>query len=258
MNRWFFKARRMFAVMLLAVMLVPARASASGNLPITEDTVADVDFIKGDSAPALDPDDPSKPLPGDVANKESGNTITGQSGDITINVLPKLDFGQNEIDFMQKDFYALLPVRPYLQVTDLRGTGDGWSLTVKASRFTTTKDGNPGVNTLKDSVIHLKNGKMKSSNADLMNAEKMPEINNDISIKCSGEATDEVEVINAKKSKNQGMGAWVARWYPIDKNDKHDTTKTVNENAYLTIPVRSIESGKHTVTLTWTLVNSYK
>ena len=81
----------------------------------------------------LDPTDPSKPV--EPADPE--NPGTGQTGPLTLDVVPELPFGTHEIESGTKTYQidASKNDTPYLQVSDRRGVGavgqaQGWNVTV--------------------------------------------------------------------------------------------------------------------------------
>ena len=63
----------------------------------------------------VDPDDPSKPL-------DPPGQGTGESGPLSIDYVPNITFGSQAISGSQK-VYNASELKPFVQVTDIRGTG---------------------------------------------------------------------------------------------------------------------------------------
>ena len=60
--------------------------------------------------------------------------VTFEGGKLELNSVPVFDFGNQTISSEGED-YTLNDLQPSLQITDERGSGEGWRVTVQASQF---------------------------------------------------------------------------------------------------------------------------
>ena len=100
----------------------------------------------------VDPDDPSKPL-------DPPGQGTGESGPLSIDYVPNITFGSQAISGSQK-VYNASELKPFVQVTDIRGTGAGWNVIAKATPF---NDGTADI--LKGSTVTFAGGYALSANS---------------------------------------------------------------------------------------------
>ena len=190
---------------------------------------ATVTFMPGtDANDPVDPDDPSKPL-------DPPGQGTGEAGSLSIDYVSNITFGSQTISGSQK-VYNANELKPFVQVTDTRGTGAGWNVIAKASVF------NDGTNdSLKGSTISFTGGYAISSN---------PSATKPIPSSPVVLATDSTEATVVSAATNSGLGTWVNRWYPTE------TTAVSNDNVTLTVPAGSATAGTHTSTITWILADA--
>src|SRR5699024_11566534 len=85
---------------------------------------------------------------------------TGNIGPLTLDYVSSVDFGTDEIEG-QTSMYEAEVLRPFIQVSDRRGTGGGWAVTAKASHFVSVGEGLE--QTLLGSVITFKDGSLIST-----------------------------------------------------------------------------------------------
>lgn len=235
-------------VLLIALVIAPLSSFAQTE---RSQTGAEIAFEAGDDpVPALDPDDPDSPLTG---NPEGILENPAAAGALSLNVVPQLTFADSDgkgfpAQTVGDRVYPLYrPQRPYVQVSDLRGTGGGWKLTVSADPFR-----GEGGDTLHKTQIRMLHGTSRSSNATL----NAPEINPLIIIDC---AEDSAPVVIADTlGTDTGMGAWIIRWYPLDANGNFTETAPEHRSTVdLFVPAGSpARSGTYTTTLHWTLTDS--
>ncbi|MGF9853136.1 WxL domain-containing protein [Bacillus paramobilis] len=176
-----------------------------------------VEIQPGDTTTPTDPIDPEGP-----------DKPTGQVGNLTIDYVSSLDFGSFQL---QSESVTLKANQnrekdPKVQVTDKRGTGEGWTLTVAQTKeFKSTKG-----HTLAGAKLTLPVGNLKTNN---INKESAP-------------STKSV-VVNAEPNiimtaaKDQGLGTWVDEF--------------ARENTTLEIPAGNY-AGIYESELTWTLSNA--
>lgn len=176
----------------------------------------------------VDPDDPSKPL-------DALGQGTGESGPLSIDYVPNITFGSQAISGSQK-VYNASELKPFVQVTDIRGTGAGWNVIAKATPF---NDGTADI--LKGSTVTFAGGYALSANSSA----SKPTPSNPVVL-----TTDNTEATVVVANENSGLGTWVDRWYPTE------TTATSNDNVTLTVPSGSATAKTHTSTITWTLADA--
>lgn len=243
-----FKIILLAAAALFITVAAPVFVKAGEAVPSTHGTV--VGFQPGYGAvPPLDPDDPAKentdPNPG---------AITGQSDALTLDLVPSISFGSAGdllvIDHKKTDYPATGPARPYIQISDLRGTGAGWKLTVSASRFVNTTAG--GVLSLEGAELRFAGGNVRSSNSNAMNdSARQPFAADPLVIKCTGNPGDVATVLTAPGGGRRGMGAWILRFYQPEGGITGE-----NPDIALSVPKGKLTPGLHKATLTWTLHNA--
>lgn len=176
-----------------------------------------------DDVNVLDPTDPEKTL-----DPQPNEGKTGDTGPLTLDYVTNLDFGTHAVSIAEKTYTATNDPQPFTQVTDRRGTSDGWRLTVQAATFQSK-----GQNTLPGASLTFENGTAVSNLTDLTE----PTVSDPINVITGGGAVT-VTTANA----GQGRGTWVTRWSKDDVK--------------LTIPQGTAKEGTHTSQLTWTLSNA--
>src|SRR5699024_11718832 len=87
----------------------PANSNATVNFTAPDDPVGPVD-----------PTDPTQP---NTDSPEDNGNITGQNGPLSLDYVSHLDFGNQEIS-TSEEIYSSETTEPYIQVTDLRGSGE--------------------------------------------------------------------------------------------------------------------------------------
>lgn len=187
----------------------------------------DVGFeISTDPVAPVDPEDPGTP---------SGETGTDQPGPLSLDWVPVLNFGNKHIISATVSHFNTRENFPYVQVTDLRGTGSGWKVTAALSKFKQGDD-----DTLQGAYITFVNGKAASVATDV----NPPDPNPAMTLYAGGEAD---LVANAKKEDLAGRGTWVIRWFPDGGGGNYVT---------LTVPAARASEGAHRAQITWVLYNS--
>lgn len=215
----------------LAFTVVSPSLSAEGSA----ESQATVNFTAPEESVA-----PVNPLNPEESNNNAGNegNVTNQSGPLSLDYVSHLDFGSQVISTSQK-IYESTTDTPYIQVSDLSGTGNGWNVKAQVSEF---NDGE--VVSLPGSSIQLEGGDtVSTTNTD------DPVINPSINLVTGG---DPVNVVTAAPKEDgstvstaQGLGTWVMRWLGESEGK--------NEKVTLTVPGSTASVGNHTATITWTL-----
>lgn len=200
------------------------------------DVIFKVDDGKTQPVDPTNPDDEVKPdEPGESTN-----------GPLSIDHVSNLHFGEQLISAKAKTYYASLEklkkdeeakeVPNYVQVTDKRGSNEGWYLSVKQDKqFSTSEDVE-----LKGAVLTLSNTQAKTT-AD--NKSKAPKAFSEVSLVPGG---DGLPVLRANK--DEGMGLWVGSF---------GNETTGKSSVSLQVPGESAkQAAKYSTTLTWMLSNT--
>jgi len=205
------------------------------NVPVVgnAETNTTVLFLpSSDSPPIVDPTNPKEPYePGPT---DPQDPATGETGSLTLDYVSSIDFGQQEISGEKKSYKSTI-LRPFIQVTDRRGTGAGWIVTAAVSEF----NNNATEESLIGSVIRLKGGTTISpGNSDA------PYPYKNIRLKPGGEAD-----LVLWADPDTGRGTWVSRWYPSTEEAGSE-----NDNVILEVPAGAATVGEHEAVITWTLI----
>ena len=87
---------------------------------------------------------------------------TGNNGPLSLDYVSSIDFGTQKVVINKEQTYESTSLKPFIQITDNRGTGAGWKVTAAASSFNDgTKD------TLSGAVITFNNGEVVSPTTGL-------------------------------------------------------------------------------------------
>lgn len=214
----------------------PGFAETDG-LPSTGSSNASIQFTQGSGPVApVDPTDPTNPLfppgPTDPTDPPTGNT-----GSLTLDYVSSVQFGSNEISTTTQ-VYSSKSKKGFIQVSDRRGTGDGWTVTAKASKFS-----NGTTDTLPGSVLTFKNGEVVSTSTS-----QSPIPEQTITLNTDGSSIS--KIVSAKSG--SGLGTWVTRWL----GQEPEVIEGENNKITLTIPAGSATVGNHEATITWTLTDA--
>lgn len=225
---------------LAAVIAVPALAAGLPALAATNDidSSAKVEFTMGDPiVKPVDPTDPKKDDPNPGPTPGPGpNPINGMA----INKIEDLDFGTNKISASNEEYDALNTKTrmPHVQITDVRGLGQGWKLSLKASEFS------DGTNIVKGIRFLFKNGDAINNQGSTQDAPELTSATSTVEIATGGVS---MLMASTKDPSKDGVGTWVLRWQEVAGASK-------NENVKLYVPSGSVKkAGSYTSTLTWTL-----
>lgn len=158
---------------------------------------------------------------------KSNATVEFTGGTIKLDKVPELDFGSHGIA-AEAEAYAADSVSDIIQVSDLRGTGEGWDLMVSLSNFHHASD---NAVTLKGAKIQISNPVVKALNGTTAEA---PAVDSEITL-----SSGNVETLLLKAGDNEGMGVWGLEWKAAE------TKLLVNPG--------TARTGKSIATLTWSL-----
>lgn len=187
-----------------------------------------------DKKPLVDPVDPSNPNPPTPIDPTDPHNIgTGNTGALTIDYVPNIDFGTKKIAHGDQK-YTAKNANPFIQVTDLRGTGAGWKLTANISKFT-NDDGNKE---LKGAVLSFKNGVVKTRPNNISEGPVASDL--------VFETQDTYQVLKADPEKGKGS------WLDVFSGDQDN-----NNKVELLVLEGSADAGvNYTATINWSLADT--
>lgn len=219
-----------FIILMLAGTLATGLAAPAAFAAGTSTSDATITFTEdGSATKPKDPDDP---------DKESGDDGTEMAGPLSIDYVPDLDFGEYVLNGKNQTYNATT-MKPYIQVSDKRGTGAGWKVSAKLSHFTTagTTEGSQG-NSF-PGVLTFRNPTTVSTTG---NNSKPPVTETSITL-ASG---DTEKKLVGTENPGDGMGSWLTRWYP-----KNETTS--NDSLTLTLNTSNAYADSYKASVTWIL-----
>lgn len=204
-------------------------AEAQAAVSSTHTSENKINFTAGEGVvtPPVDPTNPDNPnVPNPV---DPTNPGTGQTGPLSIDYVSNIKFGEHKIT--GKDIaYKAKNANPFIQVTDLRGAGEGWHLSAKMSEF---KSGNK---VLRGATLAFKDGVVKAgSSSNISVAPTKSDVLFD--------NTDSKPFMNAMD--NGGRGTWLTVWSGAD----------VQLNVVAGTPEANTE---YTSSITWELADAPK
>lgn len=192
----------------------------------------------GEEIKPMDPKNPEKEL--SLVDGNHGK-VTEIVGPLSLNYVSHFNFDEKEIS-SKKEEYNSNSLSPFIQVSDLRGTGEGWHVMAEMKGF---KNGeNPS---LQGSYITLKNTTAISAyDENNLKPVTMGDIQlheGEAALIANAEAKTDNTIISA-----QGLGTWLIGWLAEENTGE-------NHNVTLTVPGAVASSGEHTATINWTLID---
>jgi hypothetical protein len=232
--------KKVFLAMGIAVI---SSALLQTTAVATEYTSNGAVTFEADDQPTkpVDPTDPEKPVdPVDPTDPNGPNP--GTAGPLSIDFASSFQFGNQKITSETMDYYAGLQDFAsgtsgpnYVQVTDKRGTQEGWSLSVVQNGQFKTAEGD----LLEGAALSIAAGKTTSV-TDMKYAPTVTASHTFV-------PDSEINLVNAPVG--TGMGTWVYKF----GNDATEGAQAVKLN----VPGRSVKLAKeYRTTLTWTLKNA--
>ncbi len=215
---------------VLVTSLLPATTFAADK---TAESNANITFIAGTGPVApVDPLNPINPL--DPTDPDNPTDLpTGDTGALTLDYVSSIDFGSHEVS-SGTEVYSSISKKPFIQVSDRRGTGAGWSVSATASKFT------DGANeSLRGAKITFENGEAVTGSS----TSNAPTSTQTVELPTDGTTSASVMVA----SSNQGMGTWINRWM---------ASGDTNEKVSIEVPGGSATVGSHQAKITWKLTDA--
>lgn len=185
----------------------------------------------------VNPTDPDQPVDPDepIDPTDPENPGTGNEGPLTIDYISNIQFGEQEIK-SGDTIYNASNESPFVQITDKRGTGAGWTLSAQTKGFQTAD----GKKQLKGATLTFQNGQVKTRTGNVSAAPTAADVtfNN----------ADAKVVMTAKK--DAGRGTWV---------DVFSGEADNNENVQLKVLEGSADANvDYEAEINWTLANAPK
>lgn len=186
----------------------------------------------------VDPTDPTKPVE-PIDPTDPTGPKPGTNGPLSIDFASSFQFGPQKITTITKDYYAKLQTFKdgtngpnYVQVTDKRGTQEGWTLAVTQNgQFKTAAN-----EELEGATLQLANG----TTASIMDDSYKP------TVVAQNQLTPSVESNLMTATKGKGMGTWLYKFGA-------DTTEGA-QSIRLSVPGKAVKLAKeYTTTITWNL-----
>ena len=212
-------------------------AQAQAEVASTHRSDSKINFTAGEGVvtPPVDPKDPDNPIvPSPIDPNDPGNPGTGQTGPLSIDYVSNIKFGAHKITG-KNIAYKAINADPFVQVTDLRGAGDGWNLSAKITEFTS------GNKVLRGAKLVFKDGIVKAGSSTNIS---LPPTKSDVSfVNVDGDT-----VMNAKDK--GGRGTWLNVW---------SGTEQANEAVQLNVVAGTPEANtEYTASITWSLEDAPK
>ncbi|MBO0468692.1 WxL domain-containing protein [Enterococcus plantarum] len=190
----------------------------------------------------IDPTDPTKPVD------------PGTNGPLSLDYASSLSFSEQKITTKDKIYYADMqqlidpekgeePYKSanYVQMTDLRGTLAGWSLSVQQNGQFKTEDGDE----LKGAQLQFNHGK----HATISESAAPSQVQETITLNADG--TGSASNVMAAKV-NEGGGTHILRFGSDDAETPEEST--IAKGVQLSVPGKSEKLlKKYATTLTWTI-----
>ncbi|CAD5897953.1 MULTISPECIES: WxL domain-containing protein [Carnobacterium] len=212
-------------------------AEAQAAVSSTHNSENKINFTSGEGVVTppvnpLDPDDPNVPDP--IDESDPNNPGTGQDGPLSIDYVSNIKFGEHKITG-KNIAYKAKNANPFVQVTDLRGAGEGWSLSAKMSEF---KSGNK---VLRGATLAMKDGVVKAGSSSNIS---LAPTKSDILF----DNTESKLVMNAVNK--GGRGTWLTVWPGVNQ---------ANEAIQLHVMAGTPEANtEYTSSITWELEDAPK
>ncbi|MFW5438185.1 WxL domain-containing protein [Paenibacillus apiarius] len=214
-------------ILLLSAILLFATPAATPTAASAEASSAKASSATSQGSITITPGDTITPP---IDPSEPGGE-TGTSGALTIDNVAPLLFDSHKLSGGDVT-YTTTTTNPNVQVTDIRGTGAGWTLQVSATPF---KDKTDGTKVLKGAVVTLPVGTLVTTLANVSTAPTA----NKVQLSTDSDITAPQNLMAA--TANTGLGTWV---------DKFDASQVT-----IQVPAGNL-TGDYESTLSWSLLDA--
>ncbi|WP_142957658.1 WxL domain-containing protein [Enterococcus faecalis] len=223
MKKLFLGTSLLITSLFVSVQITHAETKSEAE---SKSTVKTVVGETTEPTPPVDPTDPEKP------NPDPEVPGTGNTGPLTIDLVSNIEFGEQEIK-EKEAIYNAKTEHPYVQITDRRGTGAGWTLKASIGEF----NNEDKTKTLKGAEFSLKNGTIKSTSSNVSEKPQGYDVN----------LNKDLQVIMQAVT-DQGMGTWL---------DVFSGTKDNNANIQLKVPAGSAKAKQsYSSVIHWELTDA--
>ncbi|EGO8884516.1 WxL domain-containing protein [Enterococcus faecalis] len=223
MKKLFLGTSLLITSLFVSVQITHAETKSEAE---SKSTVKTVVGETTEPTPPVDPTDPEKP------NPDPEVPGTGNTGPLTIDLVSNIEFGEQEIK-EKEAIYNAKTEHPYVQITDRRGTGAGWTLKASIGEF----NNEDKTKTLKGAEFSLKNGTIKSTSSNVSEKPQGYDVN----------LNKDLQVIMQAVT-DQGMGTWL---------DVFSGTKDNNANVQLKVPAGSAKAKQsYSSVIHWELTDA--
>ena len=223
MKKLFLGTSLLITSLFVSVQITHAETKSEAE---SKSTVKTVVGETTEPTPPVDPTDPEKP------NPDPEVPGTGNTGPLTIDLVSNIEFGEQEIK-EKEAIYNAKTEHPYVQITDRRGTGAGWTLKASIGEF----NNEDKTKTLKGAEFSLKNGTIKSTSSNVSEKPQGYDVN----------LNKDLQVIMQAVT-DQGMGTWL---------DVFSGTKDNNANVQLKVPAGTAKAKQsYSSVIHWELTDA--
>ncbi|PFJ17522.1 cell surface protein [Bacillus cereus] len=161
----------------------------------------------------INPDNSNPPKP--IDSEDSDNKGTGNSGGLTLDYVSNIQFGTKKI-VNGNTIYHAKNKNPFLQVSDKRGTEEGWTLKARASELK-SEDGK----VLTGAILSLRNGQVKSRSSNV----STPPITNDVVFD-----NNDAKLVMFTEV-DTGRGTWINVFSGTDGDNSNAQLKVLGDSA---------------------------
>ncbi len=252
------RAIQAMVVLLLLSFIIPTEVHAGQNR--SGESKAVFEFMPGggeeaEPTPIVDPELPQYSIEPD-ADENGENGVTGNTAELRIDYVSNFSFGSQPISSHEQVFHAALiqadaehtadgriEVPAFVQVTDLRGTARGWTLSVRQNDYFTVSSGEYTGTRLTGARLILSNIRTNA----VLTEERAEAVREEIIFDTVGEYHNLMTA-----SGGQGTGIQVAHFGEYDQGQKNSALSSVS----LEVPaaVRKIAAPYQT-SFTWLLAD---
>ncbi|MCL2114538.1 MAG: WxL domain-containing protein [Streptococcaceae bacterium] len=241
------KALLLSVPLLFGAVALPSVAQASSY-----SSYGEVGFYAGEGiTPPVNPNTPDPNVPVSPQNPDGSKPQPGTSGPLSIDFASSFDFGTHPISNQDETYLAkaqhyfddTMVTPDYVQVTDARGSLEGWTLRL-IQNGQLKEEGSGKYPELNGATLSLTHPVARSNGDSLA-----PEVREVMGL------TPDSEVVVAVASIGHGAGTWAIRW-----GEQEDLIEQEGEvltpNVQLFVPgTTGKDAAAYKTTLTWILSN---